>query len=666
MSEIDKKIEIVIKDDYTGKDIQALEGLEAVRKRPGMYISSTGLVGLHHLVWEIVDNAIDEALAGVCDEIVVSILPNNAIYVSDNGRGIPVDIHEKLKVSSAQVIFTQLHAGGKFGGGAYKVAGGLHGVGATVVNFLSETLSVRIFKGGKEYFQEYYKGKPQYPLKEVGQSDKHGTIVIFKPDPEIFTETLEYDYNALRDRLQQCAFLNKGLRITVRDERNEENTKENIFQYEGGIIEYVQFLNKGKELVDDKIIYCSGVKVEKITNDIDYTIELEIAMQYTTDDKPREIYSFVNNIKTFDGGTHNDGFGASLTKTMNDYAKAIASQTVAKNKKSTKNKKVTSTDVGDFVGDDVREGLTVVMACRHPNPQFASQTKGKLGNPEVRKVASQVLKEGLDTFLQENPQSAKKIIEQITIAAQARKFAEQQRDLAKKNMFSFRSKLTDCTSKNSEECEMFIVEGDSAGGAAKKGRDSKYQAIMPLRGKIINIDKANKHKILLNNEVQSLIHALKTGYGDEFNIKNLRYHKIIIMTDADVDGAHIRTLLLTFFYRFMRSLVENGHIYLAQPPLYRISSGKRAEYAYTEEEKTKIASTFPKTASIQRYKGLGEMNADQLSDTTMDKNRRVLLKVSLEMAADIDSVFDMLMGQDVTLRKEFIEENASYVKNLDI
>ena len=635
------------KDTYGSSNIQILEGLEAVRKRPGMYIGSTGERGLHHCVWEIVDNSIDEALAGFCNHIEIEILPEGFISVADNGRGIPTGIHKKTGESAAEAVFTILHAGGKFDGSSYKVSGGLHGVGASVVNALSEKLEVVIKREGKIFKQEFIRGKRQYKLKVIGQTEDHGTKVTFKPDAEIFKDTTTFSYETIRSHIQQSAFLNKGLRLTLIDSRNAEHPKKVSYYYEGGIVEYVAFLNSNKSSnpIHSKIFYVSK-GLEKI--------EIEIAMQYT-DDYNSSIYSFVNNIHTPEGGTHEEGFRNALTRVLNNYGKT---NKLFKNDES-------------LTGDDVREGLTAIISCRHPDPQFEGQTKGKLGNTEVRRIASQVLTDGLDAFLKENPQSAKDIVEKSLLASRARLAAKKAREATRRKSplesLGLASKLADCRCKDPSKCEIYIVEGDSAGGSAKQGRNSEFQAILPLRGKVLNVEKARMDKALGNKEIISMIQAFGTGIGDDFNIDAARYHKIVIMTDADVDGAHIATLLLTLFYRFMKPLIEKGYIYLAQPPLYKISQGKRVEYAYSDEELQKILETFSKSSkpNIQRYKGLGEMNYEQLWETTMDPANRTLLQVTLSDAIEADTVFSMLMGDDVAPRREFIEENAVYVENLD-
>lgn len=635
------------KDAYGSSNIQILEGLEAVRRRPGMYIGSTGERGLHHLVWEIVDNSIDEALAGVCTHIEIEILPEGFISITDNGRGVPTAIHKKTGESAAEAVFTILHAGGKFDGNSYKVSGGLHGVGASVVNALSEKLKVVIKRDGKVFEQEYERGKRLYKLRVVGETEEHGTKVTFKPDAEIFRDTTTFVYETIRSHIQQSAFLNRGLRLTLTDYRNPGHEKKASYCYEGGIIEYVAFLNSNKSSnpIHQKIFYVSKT-IDKV--------EVEIAMQYT-DDYNSSIYSFINNIHTPEGGTHEEGFRNALTRVLNTYGKV--------NNIFRKDESLT--------GDDVREGLTAIISCRHPDPQFEGQTKAKLGNTEVRKITSQVLSDGLDAFLKENPQSAKDIVEKSLLASRARLAAKKAREATRRKSplesLGMASKLADCRSKSPEKCEIYIVEGDSAGGSAKNGRDAEYQAILPLRGKILNVEKARMDKALGNKEIISMIQAFGTGIGDEFNLNSARYHKIVIMTDADVDGAHIATLLLTLFYRYMKPLIENGYVYIAQPPLYKVSQNKRVEYAYSDEELQKILETFSKSSkpNIQRYKGLGEMNANQLWETTMNPANRTLLQVTLSDAIEADTVFSMLMGDDVAPRREFIEENAVYVENLD-
>ena len=645
-NQVDNSVSQSDEDEYGASSITLLEGLEAVRKRPGMYIGSTGPRGLHHLVWEIVDNAIDEALAGFCTHIEVEILPGNVIQVTDNGRGIPVGIHKKTGKSALEAVYTVLHAGGKFDGKSYKVSGGLHGVGASVVNALSETLRVEVHRDGKKYEQEYVRGKPLYLVREIGETKNHGTKVTFKPDTQIFVETQKFEWDTLNTRLQQSAFLNRGLRISLADHRDPEKPREVSYCYEGGIKEYVSFLNKSKTPIHIPIIYCTG----SIDN-----IEVEIAMQYT-DDYNSNVHSFINNIFTPEGGTHEEGFRRALTRVLNNYGKG---SNILRKEEA-------------FNGDDVREGLTAIIAVRHPNPQFEGQTKAKLGNTEVTRITSQILSEGLDTFLKEHPTDAKNIIEKSILASRARLAAKKAREATRRKSpleaLGMAAKLSDCRVKDPSMAEIYLVEGESAGGSARQGRDSYFQAILPLRGKVLNVEKARLDRALGNKEIITMIQAFGTGISEEFNINNLRYHKIIIMTDADVDGAHIRTLLLTFFYRFLKPLITGGYIYVAQPPLYKVSYGKRVEYAYSDDEQQKILDSFPKTAkpAIQRYKGLGEMNPEQLWETTMDPKARTLLQVSLSDAIEADATFSMLMGDDVEPRREFIEENAVYVENLDI
>lgn len=630
---------------YTSSDIQVLEGLEAVRKRPGMYIGTTASRGLHHLVWEIVDNGIDEALAGFATEIIVNVDKDNIISVSDNGRGIPIGIHAKTGVSTAETIFTVLHAGGKFGGGAYKVSGGLHGVGASVVNALSEWLEVKIYLDGTEYYLRFEDGgKVAVPLEKVGDTDKKGTTVRFKADPTIFTETTEYSHDVLRDRLRQIAFLNKGIKIVFEDEREPEETRRLEFKYEDGLREYVQYMNANKSPIHEEIVYCEGEEDG---------ILVEVSMQYNDGFTPN-IYSFCNNINTHEGGTHEDGFKLALTRVINNYAK---------------DHNLLKKDDDGFLGDDVREGLTAIISVKHPDPQYEGQTKTKLGNSEVRKIVSSVFGEQLDRYLLEHPEDAKIIIDKAAIASKARVAARKARELTRRKgaleVSSLPGKLADCSNRNPSECEIYIVEGDSAGGSAKQGRDSKFQAILPLRGKVINVEKARLHKIFDNNEIRMMITAFGTGVSDEMDIEKLRYHKIIIMTDADVDGAHIRTLLLTFFYRFLRPLIENGFIYIAQPPLYKISRGNKIAYAYEEEELDELKVEFGDRYNVQRYKGLGEMNPEQLWDTTMDPETRTLIQVTIDDAMEADVIFETLMGDEVAPRREFIQANAEYA-DLDI
>ena len=633
---------------YTADQIQILEGLEAVRKRPGMYIGSTSSRGLHHLVYEIVDNSVDEALAGFCTEIFVQINEDNSITVIDNGRGIPVGINAKSGLPGVEVVFTILHAGGKFGGGGYKVSGGLHGVGASVVNALSEWLEVKVFQNGKIYEQRYERGKVMYPLKIVGSCDmeKTGTEVHFLPDKEIFEDTV-YDYNVLKQRLREMAFLTKNLRITLKDDR--EDKKEKVFHYEGGIKEYVEYLNKGNQALYDEIIYCEGNK---------NGVNVEVAFQHN-DGYSDNVYGFVNNITTPEGGTHVTGFRNAVTKTFNDYARS---------------NKILKEKDPSLSGEDIREGLTAIISIKIADPQFEGQTKQKLGNSEARGAVESVVTEQLTYFLEQNPSVAKTICEKSVLAQRAREAARKARDLTRRKTaldgFNLPGKLADCSDKNSENCEIFIVEGDSAGGSAKSARKRETQAILPLRGKILNVEKARLDRILGNAEIRTMITAFGTGIHEDFDISKLRYNKIIIMTDADVDGAHISTLLLTFFYRFMPDLIKKGHVYLAQPPLYKLEKNKKVWYAYSDEELRAILAEVGRDQNnkIQRYKGLGEMDASQLWETTMDPEHRILKKVYFdeEISSEIDLTFSTLMGDKVEPRREFIETNAKYVKNLDI
>ena len=635
--------------EYGADQIQILEGLEAVRKRPGMYIGSTSARGLHHLVYEIVDNSVDEALAGYCDEIQVDINQDNSVTVSDNGRGIPVGINHKAGLPAVEVVFTVLHAGGKFGGGGYKVSGGLHGVGASVVNALSEWLEVEIYHEGQIYKQRYERGKVCYKLKVVGtcEPERSGTKVTFYPDAEIFEETV-FDYNVLKQRLREMAFLTKGLRIVLRDWR-EEPLREHTFHYEGGIKEFVTYLNKSKTPLYDQIIYCEGIKDG---------VAVEIAMQHN-DSYSENTYGFVNNINTPEGGTHIEGFRSALTKTFNDYAR--------------KNKLLKDNE-SNLSGDDIREGMTAIVSVKIENPQFEGQTKQKLGNSEARGAVNSVLSTQLEIFLEQNPNVAKLTIEKSVLAQRAREAARKARDLTRRksalDSTSLPGKLADCSDKNPENCEIYIVEGDSAGGSAKTARDRATQAILPLRGKILNVEKARLDKIYGNAEIKAMITAFGTGIHDDFDISKLRYHKIIIMTDADVDGAHISTLLLTFLYRFMPDLIKEGYVYLAQPPLYKLEKNKKVWYAYSDEELDKILQEVGRDSNnkIQRYKGLGEMDAEQLWETTMDPEHRILLRVTMdeETTSELDLTFTTLMGDKVEPRREFIEENAKYVRNLDI
>ncbi len=632
---------------YDSSSIQVLEGLEAVRKRPGMYIGSTGPAGLHHLVWEIVDNSVDEALAGFCNEISVEILPDNIIKITDNGRGMPTDIHPKTLKSATETIFTVLHAGGKFDTSNYKVSGGLHGVGASVVNALSLWLEVYVDRDGKTYYQKYNRGTPENPLTVIStESKRRGTTVIFKPDAEIFTETTVFDYETLRSRIQELAFLNKNLRLIIKDSRKDE-VKEKNYCYEGGIIEFVTYLNKNKKPLHNDIIV--------VEEEVEGTI-IEVAFQYTEEDECN-IRSFTNNIFNKEGGTHEEGFRISLTRILNSYGKGSG---------LFKKEEV-------LTGEDVREGLTAIVSCKMTDPQFEGQTKTKLGNTEIRRIVSQAMTDKFEPYLLENPTVAKVIVEKSILALRARLAAKKAReDTRRKGPFDslgFASKLADCRTKDPALAEMYIVEGDSAGGSARQGRDSYYQAILPLRGKILNVEKASSNKIVNNREILTMIQAIGTNVGKEFNIATARYHKIVIMTDADVDGAHIRTLLLTFFFRYMRPLIENGYVYVAQPPLYKISHGRKVAYAYSDEERDRKLLEFanmPGKPSIQRYKGLGEMDAEQLWETTMDPKNRVFLQITLEDAEKAEEVFTKLMGDEVEPRRKFIEENAVYVQNLDI
>lgn len=634
--------------EYGADQIQILEGLEAVRKRPGMYIGSTSIRGLHHLVYEIVDNAVDEALAGYCDTIQVTINKDNSITVIDNGRGIPVGINHKSGLPAVEVVFTILHAGGKFGGGGYKVSGGLHGVGASVVNALSENLEVTIYSEGKIYRQRYERGKVVYKLKVIGECDpeKTGTMVTFLPDKEIFEETV-YDFNTLKQRLREMAFLTKNIRIILRDERSEEPV-EKVFHYEGGIKEFVTYLNKGKNPLYPDIIYCEGTRDD---------VYVEVAMQHN-DGYTEGAYSFVNNITTPEGGTHLTGFKSALTKTFNDYART--------------NKLIKDSE--SLVGEDIREGITAIISIKIGDPQFEGQTKQKLGNSEARGAVDNVVSEQLMIYLEQHPQIAKMILEKSIMAQRARDAARKARDLTRRKSaldgMSLPGKLADCSDKDPKNCEIYIVEGDSAGGSAKTARSRSTQAILPLRGKILNVEKARLDKIYANAEIKAMITAFGTGIHDDFDISKLRYHKIIIMTDADVDGAHISTLLLTFMYRFMPDLIKDGHVYLAQPPLYKLEKNKKVWYAYSDEELNSILTEVGRDQSnkIQRYKGLGEMDAEQLWETTMDPESRILLRVTMdeEASSELDLTFTTLMGDQVEPRREFIEENAKYVENLDI
>ena len=635
-------------NNYDASAIQVLEGLEAVRKRPGMYIGTTDVKGLHHLVWEIVDNSIDEALAGYCNHIEITINKDNSVTVVDNGRGIPVGIHPKTGISTVETVYTVLHAGGKFGGGGYKVSGGLHGVGASVVNALSSWVVVTVYKEGKVYEVKFANGgKTVQPLTVIGacEEDKSGTTVTFKPDADIF-DTDIYDYETLKVRTRELAFLNKGLRLTLTDKRSGEE-KQETFHYEGGISEYVKFLNKNKTPIHEEIIHLQGEEAG---------IMFEVAMQYNSG-YTDNIYSFVNNINTHDGGTHEEGVRRALTRIINNYAR--------------KNNFLKDKDAA-LTGDDVKEGLTMIISCKHPNPQFEGQTKGRLGNSEVRKIADNVFAEGFERFLMENPEEAKIIVDKTMTAARARVAAKKARELTRRksdlDVVNFGGKLVDCKEKDPSVCEIFLVEGDSAGGSAIKGRNSMTQAILPLRGKILNVEKARLDRALSNEEIRTIITAFGTGIGEEFDLSKLRYHKIIIMTDADVDGSHIRVLLLTLFYRFFRPIVEAGHVYAAQPPLFCIKHGKTIKYVLDSEERDAYLATLnPNTKyEITRMKGLGEMDAEELNETTMDINHRILRKITVDDTIEADAAFSKLMGEEVEPRRQFIENNATYTQNLDI
>ena len=636
-------------NEYGADQIQILKGLDAVRKRPGMYIGSTSLRGLHHLVYEIVDNSVDEALAGFCDHIEITINKDNSVTVEDNGRGIPVGINHKTGRNAVDLVFTELHAGGKFGGGGYKVSGGLHGVGASVVNALSEWLEVQIFREGKIYQQRYERGNTMYDLKVVGDCDpeKHGTRVTFFADSEIFEDT-HYDFDTLKNRFREMAFLTKGLRITFTDFREEEK-RQKSFHYEGGIIEFVQYLNRSSSALYDKVIYCEGTR---------NNVYVEVAMQHN-DGFKENTYGFVNNIITPEGGMHVEGFRAAITKTFNDYAR---------------NNKLLKDSEPNLSGEDIREGMTAIISVKIEDPQFEGQTKQKLGNSEARGAVNQIVSEQLKIFLEQNPQVGKATIEKSVLAQRAREAARKARDLTRRKSaldgMSLPGKLADCTDKNPKNCEIFIVEGDSAGGSAKTARSRATQAILPLRGKILNVEKARLERIYGNAEIKAMITAFGTGIHDDFDISKLRYDKIIIMTDADVDGAHIATLMLTFLYRFMPELIKQGHVYLAQPPLYKVERNRKVYYAYSDAELEKIMREIGRDSSnkVQRYKGLGEMDADQLWETTMDPSKRILKRVNMDedAASEIDLTFTTLMGDKVEPRREFIEENAKYVQNLDV
>ncbi|MDN6639314.1 MAG: DNA topoisomerase (ATP-hydrolyzing) subunit B [Tetragenococcus sp.] len=635
---------------YDASQIQVLEGLEAVRKRPGMYIGSTSTEGLHHLVWEIVDNSIDEALAGFATHIQLIVEKDNSVTVTDNGRGIPVDIQNKTGRPAVETVFTILHAGGKFGGGGYKVSGGLHGVGSSVVNALSQKLEVKVYKEGKIYYQEFHRGKIENELQVIGETEFHGTEVHFEPDPEIFNETVEFSFDKLATRVRELAFLNRGLYISIEDRRPEETvTKE--YHYEGGIKSYVEYLNTSKDVLFPEPIYLEGQQQD---------INVEVSMQYT-DSFHTNLMTFANNIHTYEGGTHEAGFKTALTRVINDYGRK---------------QKLMKENEDNLSGEDVREGLTAVVSIKHPDPQFEGQTKTKLGNSEVRTVTDRLFSEHFAKFLMENPSVGRRIVEKGMLASKARQAAKRAREVTRRKgaleISNLPGKLADCSSRDPERSELFIVEGDSAGGSAKQGRSREFQAILPIRGKILNVEKASMDKILANDEIRSLFTAMGTGFGEEFDISKARYHKLIIMTDADVDGAHIRTLLLTLFYRYMRPIVEAGYVYIAQPPLYGVKQGKNISYIQpgnnAEEELQDVIDSLPQSPkpSVQRYKGLGEMDEHQLWRTTMDPENRLMLRVSIDDAIEADQVFNMLMGDQVEPRREFIEENAHYVQNLDV
>ena len=637
----------IIQDDYNASQIEVLEGLEAVRKRPGMYIGSTSLDGVHHLVWEIVDNSIDEAMAGYADDIVIEIEADNCIRVTDNGRGVPVDMQHKTGRPASETVFTVLHAGGKFGGGSYKVSGGLHGVGAAVVNALSTFLEYRIHKDGNIYFQRFERGIPVGDMKIIGETDKRGTEVYFRPDEEIFKESIEFDYERLRDRTQELAYLNRDLQLQILDKRDEENVIHNEYRYDGGIKSYVEYLNENKDALYEEPIY-----VEDEQDDI----IVEVALQHTTG-YHLNMLSFANNIRTHEGGTHESGFKAALTRVLNDYAR-----------KSNYLKE----DDDNFLGEDTREGLTVIISVKHPDPQFEGQTKTKLGNSEARTIVDRLFSENFDRFLMENPKVGKQVLDKVELASKARVAAKRAREVTRQKsgleISNLPGKLADCTSNDPELSELFIVEGDSAGGSAKQGRSRQFQAILPIRGKILNVEKASLDRILSNEEIRTLFTAMGTGFGEEFDVEKARYHKLIIMTDADVDGAHIRTLLLTLFFRYMRPAIDAGYIYVAQPPLYQVRQGKSSVYLDSDEELEEYLKTIPESPkpAIQRYKGLGEMDAEQLWETTMNPESRRLTRVAVDDAQESDRVMTMLMGDKVPPRRQFIEDNAKYVQNIDI
>ena len=637
----------IIQDDYNASQIEVLEGLEAVRKRPGMYIGSTSLDGVHHLVWEIVDNSIDEAMAGHADDILIEIEEDNCIRVTDNGRGVPVDMQHKTGRPASETVFTVLHAGGKFGGGSYKVSGGLHGVGAAVVNALSTFLEYRIYKDGNIYFQRFEQGIPMGDMEIIGETDKRGTEVYFRPDEEIFKESIEFDYERLRDRTQELAYLNRDLQLQILDKRDEENVIHNEYRYDGGIKSYVEYLNENKDALYDEPIY-----VEDEQDDI----IVEVALQHTTG-YHLNMLSFANNIRTHEGGTHESGFKAALTRVLNDYAR-----------KSNYLKE----DDDNFLGEDTREGLTVIISVKHPDPQFEGQTKTKLGNSEARTIVDRLFSENFERFLMENPKVGKQVLEKVDLASKARVAAKRAREVTRQKsgleISNLPGKLADCTSNDPELSELFIVEGDSAGGSAKQGRSRQFQAILPIRGKILNVEKASLDRILSNEEIRTLFTAMGTGFGEEFDVDKARYHKLIIMTDADVDGAHIRTLLLTLFFRYMRPAIDAGYIYVAQPPLYQVRQGKTSVYFDSDEDLEEYLKTIPDSPkpAIQRYKGLGEMDAEQLWETTMNPESRRLTRVNVDDAKESDRVMTMLMGDKVPPRRQFIEDNAKYVQNIDI
>lgn len=640
------KTQAELAQEYNASQIQVLEGLEAVRKRPGMYIGTTSSEGLHHLVWEIVDNSIDEALAGFATEISVAIEPDNSIIVEDNGRGIPVDIQANTGRPAVETVYTVLHAGGKFGGGGYKVSGGLHGVGASVVNALSKKLMVQVHKDGKIHEIHFERGDIVKELEVVGETDKHGTVVRFLPDPEIFKETTIFDFEKLAVRVRELAFLNKGLQISITDNRPETPVRQD-YHYEGGIKSYVEFLNENKKVLFDEPVYVEGEQDD---------IQVEVALQYT-DGYHTNLFSFANNIHTYEGGMHESGAKTALTRVINDYAKKS---------------KLMKENEDNLTGEDVREGLTMVLSIKHPDPQFEGQTKTKLGNSEARTITDRLFSSHFEKFLMENPQTARLIVEKGILAAKARLAAKRAREVTRKKsgleISNLPGKLADCASKNPEESELFIVEGDSAGGSAKQGRSRHFQAILPIRGKILNVEKASLDRILANEEIRSLFTAMGTGFGADFDVAKARYHKLVIMTDADVDGAHIRTLLLTLFYRYMRPLVEAGYVYIAQPPLFQVRQGKTVAYLDSEEELDEYLASLPASPkpAIQRYKGLGEMDAEQLWETTMNPENRRFAQVTVQDAIEADSVMNMLMGDRVEPRRIFIEDNAEYVENLDI